>query len=40
MEKVPVMFHWGPAIDAYVVLNGNDAGETVSYLVHVHLEDI
>ena len=28
------------AIDAYIIMYGNNARETVCYLVHAHLKDI
>ena len=34
------MFLRGMAIDAYIIVNGDNAGETVCYLVHAHLKDV
>ena len=34
------MFLRSVAIDAYIIMDGNNARETVSYLVHVHLKDV
>ena len=39
-DKVPAMFLWGPAIDAFVIVDGDDAWEMANYLDPVHLEDI
>ena len=39
LQEVPVMF-LRSEVDAYIIINGDNAGETVSYLVHVHLKDI
>ena len=30
----------GMAIDAYIIVDHNDARETVCFLVHLHLKDI
>ena len=40
LQEVPVMFLRSVAIDAYIIMNGGNAGEMVCYLVHVHLKDI
>ena len=40
LDKVPVVPFWGLAVDVYVIMDGNDTGEMVSYLVHLHLEDV
>ena len=40
LQEVPVMFLRGVAIDGYIIVNGDNAGEIVCYLVHVHLKDI
>ena len=34
------MLPWGMAIYAYVIMYGDNAGETVHYVVHMHLKDI
>ena len=40
LGKVPIVLFSVLALAAYVIVYGNDAGETVSHLVHVHLEDV
>ena len=40
LQEVPVMFLRGVAIDANVIMYGNNAGEMVSYLVCAHLKDV
>ena len=40
VQQVSVMLLRGMAIDAYIIMNGDNARETVCYLVHVHLKDI
>ena len=40
LQKVPVMFLRDAAINAYVIMHGNYAGEMVCYLVHAHLKDV
>ena len=34
------MLPYGQAIDAYVIMDWNDAGKVVSDLVHDHMKDI
>ena len=40
LEEVLVMLLRGMTIDAYIVMYGNNARETVCCLVHSHLKDI
>ena len=40
LQEVPVMFLRGAAVNVYIIVNGNNAREAVSYLVHAHLKDI
>ena len=34
------MFFGSAAVDAYIIMDGNNAREKVCYLVHAHLKDI
>ena len=34
------MLHRGMATDTYIVMYGDNAGEAVCYLVHLHLKDV
>ena len=34
------MFLRSAAVDTYIIVNGNNAGEMVHYLVHVHLKNV
>ena len=40
LQEVPVMSLRSAAVDAYIIMNGDNAGEMVHCLVHVHLKDI
>ena len=39
LQEVSVMFVRSVALDAYIIVNGDNAGE-VHYVVHMHLKDI
>ena len=40
LKEVSAMVLGGTAIDAYIIVYCNNAGETVCCLVHLHLKDI
>ena len=40
LEEVSVMFLRGTAVDAYIIMHYDYAGETVCCLVHLHLKDM
>ena len=40
LQQLLVMFLRGVAVDTYVIMYGDNAGEMVCYLDHAHLKDI
>ena len=40
LQEVPVMLLRSVAVDAYLIMYGNNAREMVCCLVHVHLKDV
>ena len=40
LKQVSVMLLWDIAVYAHIIMYGNNAGEIVCYLVHVHLKDL
>ena len=40
LQELPKMLLRSAAVDAYIIMNDNNAAEMVHYLVHVHLKDI